>query len=303
VLDGIESVYPHGEFIAQEGRGQTRKDSETGALAALSLYFITEVNTTAQSSESFSRRNGQSQDSVKLSVDTFVKSNASLFAVRYSAHFYDSEAKEYRVIGFIDRAEAWRIFEPRIKKEIDAFTALWDAAETETEAFSIVSAYRKLREYISRPDFVNTFLFGESLHPENMKTISGRTAENAAVVSAKTNEAVALLNIYIGIDHDFESLISAKLTKLFRAQHFNVSANKNTANTFCDVKVEEGFQHREGTGDFYYPKITVTIRSKGGKTLYSYAASAARQAASTPDVAKRRAYTALVNELEKNFLE
>ena len=196
-----------------------------------------------------------------------------------------------------------RIFEPRIQKEIDGFNALWDAAETETEAFSIVFAYQKLQDYTARPDFINTFLFGESLHPENMKSASGKTAENAALITAKINESIALLNIYIDVDRDFESLIGAELAKLFSAHHFNVSAGKNTANTFCEVKIEEGFQRREGTGDFYYPKITVTIRTKGGKTLYSYAASAARQAAAAPDVAKRRAYTALVNELEKNFLE
>ena len=101
ITGGIDAVYPRSQFIAQEGRGKTRKDGETNALAALSYYFITEVETSAQSSQSLSTGTGTGvRSSANVNTATFVKSNTSLFAVRYSAPYYDARTKEYSVIAY-----------------------------------------------------------------------------------------------------------------------------------------------------------------------------------------------------------
>jgi hypothetical protein len=135
-----------------------------------------------------------------------------------------------------------------------------------------------------------------------MTEIADRARENAATVQAKINETRAMINIFVDIDKDFESLISSCVVRLLGTEGFKVTSTKKTANVICAVTVDEGFQHRENTGDFYNPKITIVGRGTGGDSLFSYSKSAARQAATTPDVAKRRAYTVLVNELDKNFL-
>jgi tetratricopeptide (TPR) repeat protein len=43
--------------------------------------------------------------------------------------------KRWQTAAYLDRGEAWAVYEPRFKKQADAFRALYHAAETETDPF------------------------------------------------------------------------------------------------------------------------------------------------------------------------
>jgi hypothetical protein len=53
-------------------------------------------------------------------------------------------------------------------------------------------------------------------------------------------------------------------------------------------------------GIFYFPSLQAVFTGSSG-TLFTYNASAERASAVTPDVAKRRAYTALAEQVQKTF--
>ena len=42
-MDGVESVYPNAQYIAQRGMGKTQAEAEVTALAAISRYFSTQI--------------------------------------------------------------------------------------------------------------------------------------------------------------------------------------------------------------------------------------------------------------------
>jgi hypothetical protein len=294
---GVDAVYPREAYIAVTGFGKTAKLAEQDAGAALSLYCIAEVTTVSHSRQTLTSDTGLQ---VRLDSETFVHSAMRLFALRHTAPWYDRIEKTYTVAAYINRAEAWAIFEPRVRREVEEFRALWRAAESETAALKSYFNYKRAREHTRRGDFANTMNFGEVLYPEKMNALTGDIWQNIPRLSAKLNEARSMAQIFIDCPADFESVITTALAKLLSAEGLPITADKRKAAAVCTAAVDEGFQPAEA-GYFYYPKISVSITDSAGNALFSYSAAPGKQGAMNPDVAKRRAYSALAAALENDF--
>ncbi|MDR2480989.1 MAG: hypothetical protein LBD07_01670 [Spirochaetaceae bacterium] len=299
-LRGVDAQYPPQEYIAQEGRAKTKQAAGAGALGALSHYFETEITVTARSTQSLVS-GGTSLSTAQTA--SFVRTASKLFAVRYSAPYYDPYSKEYAVVAYINRGEAWNIFEPRARRAIERLRALYRTAESESAPLKAYFEYEAARRYARGAEFVSTLSFGETLHPENMKRLTGPARAEMDALGSKTEQARAMASIALECTKDFESKIAGTLTALLSAQGLTVTNNRKNASAVCEAAVDEGYQYREGTGHFYYPVLTVTVKNKNGGALFSYSVQAGKQAAMQADVAKRRAYGALAAALERNFIE
>jgi hypothetical protein len=99
---------------------------------------------------------------------------------------------------------------------------------------------------------------------------------------------------------DFESRIFNSFSENFAALGFPLARTGNTAAAICTVTVTEGEQKRE-TGIYYYPSVQAILSGESG-ALWTFNAQAERSAAVTPDVAKRRAYTALAERVNATFV-
>lgn len=300
VAQGAQAAYPQKEYIAAEGRGKNKKAAESDALAALSQYFEARIESTINARETIISENKKVKSTTVLEEINFVQSGAKLFAVRYAPPYYDKKEKEYITVAFIKREEAWRIFEPRVKNEADAFRELWRSAESETEPIKSFFAYKAADNFSRRAEFVQTMNFGRIINPDKMNSLVRDTDDAKARLPAKLSTARSMTNIFIDINNDYESNITGALTKLLSEEGLNITTNKKTARAVCKVTVDEGLSHNE-FGDFYYPKITVALTGKNDTTLFSYSAAAGKQAAMDAKVAKRRAYGALAAALENNF--
>jgi hypothetical protein len=300
-LYGVDAAWPREAYIAATGCGGTTKQAEQDAYAALSFYFIAVVSSRSYSHETWTSDAAHYAKYKSSDSETFVHSTINLFALRRSSLWYDPYEKTYYTVAYIDRAEAWAIFEPRVRKEADEFRALWRIAESESAALKSYFDYKRTLEYTRRTEFANTMNFGDVLYPQKMNALISDMRENTAQLSSKLNEARSMAKIFINCPLDFESSITAALAKLFSGEGLPVTTDKSNAAAICTVTVEEGFWRSEGVGDFYYPKIGVIITDISGNALFSYSASAGKQAAMNAEVAKRRAYSALAAALENNF--
>ena len=94
-------------------------------------------------------------------------------------------------------------------------------------------------------------------------------------------------------------MIYQAMVKALGASGFGVERNRAAAAAVCAVLVEEGMQKQEN-GVLYYPALTATVSGSAGP-LFSFKITGERQGALNPDLAKRRAYTALASVLETSF--
>ena len=99
-----------------------------------------------------------------------------------------------------------------------------------------------------------------------------------------------------------DGLVATALTQVLSAEGFPVTQNRASASAVCTASVDDGLQNLHAV-TFYTPAVRVTISGKSsGVPLFSCTIrTPERSGAVNPDVAKRRGYTALAEEILKSF--
>jgi hypothetical protein len=294
----LNAVYPEDKYIAQIGQGASLEAARAAAVAEISRYFSQEVETSIASYESLMERGG-ALTTRSLDSETFIRSQTELFAVRYGESWLNQRENQWETAAYIDRDEAWAVFEPRFRREAEAFEALYEAAENEVEPFKKVLRFYAADNYRYSREFENTSFFGQILSPDRMNTGFAETRTHIAAIPQKLDNAKRKAIVYINCPSDFENILNNAFASKFTALGFPVTKTKAEAAAVCVVTVDEGRQERE-LGIFYSPSLQAVISGNSG-TLFAYSAKAARASAVTPDVAKRRAYATLAEEINKGF--
>lgn len=296
----IRAVFPDENYIAQQGRGKTRAAAEANAATEIARFLTREINATAGYRMASSEAGGVSSETVDTINEAYVKTQIDLFGIRYAdGAYYDKAQREWRAAAYIERGEAWRIYEPRFRQQADAFQSLFDAAENETDAFKKALRYGAALRYAGSPDFENANLFGQLLYPAKMNEGFARARSEIAVIPQRIDEAKRNAPVFIDCPGDFESLVGGALAWAFQAEGFPVTQSRSAAAAVCAVTIDPGEQRR-ALGTFYYPSLRATISGNSG-VLWTFNAKAEKSAAVTPDVAKRRAWTALAEEVITAF--
>jgi hypothetical protein len=310
VID-LDAAYPGTHYIAQKGYGKDRQAAESSALTAISGYFLSEVRNVFTSVESYTEVNGagnslvtdnslgEASGSTTVLNETFVRIQASLFAVRYTDPWQDPVTGNLETAAYIDREEAWTIYEPRLRAKTAPFMAVFEAAEKEGDPLRQYYRYSSARE-AGLGDIVAAIDFAQILNPQraaDFKEVRVALGE----VSFKAEAAKERTSIFIVCSSDTDNLLYTALVSAFSSGGFKVERNEGLASERCEAQINDNKQVLDA-GTFFTPSVTVTLSGKTG-LLFTYTASAARQGTNNPDIAKRRAYTALASEIRKSFYE
>jgi hypothetical protein len=299
-LSAIRTVYPDSDFIAQRGRGATRETAEVAAAAEVARFFTSQISVNRGYSEVITQQNGEETERSEASAQAFVESQIDLFGIRYAQDaFYYRTEKQWQTVAYIDRNEAWTVYEPRFKRQADAFAALYAAAENEKDQFRKALRFGAARAYARGGDFVEAEAFGQILHPQKMNVSFGGIRAEIAAIPQKTDDAKRNASVFIDCPGDFESLVTNAFSRVLSEEGFPIAKERNGAAVVCAVIIDEGMQQRD-LGIFYYPSLQAVFTGTSG-ALFTFNASTDRTSAVTPDVAKRRAYTALAGKVVESF--
>jgi hypothetical protein len=291
-----ETVYPPEDYIARPGRGSNRQQAELSGIQAISRWFASEVKSSVSAQRQYSEQDGEVSQSTRIDEQVFVQSQTQLFAVRYTEAWYNDRAAEWEVLAYIDRAEAWAIYEPALRQKADAFRSLYRAAETDAQPIQQFYLYQAARG--AAPELERLLDFARVLRPAGAAAFSD-VEEAFAALAQKTAAARTGTRIYIDCPVDSEGAVYSALARAFGGLGFTVEQNKEAASAVCGVTVNENTQKLEA-GTFYTPEITLNLTGKTGP-LFTWSAAAQRAGAFNPDIARRRAYAALVREIEKSL--
>ena len=305
-LQAIRFVYPDSRFIAQRGRGATREAAEVDAAAQIARFIESQIETRSGAGFSFTQQNGEEAVKSSTTEEAYVQSQIALFGIRYAQDaFYNKAEKKWETVAYIDRDEAWTVYEPRFRQQADAFHALYQAAEDESGWFRKVLRFGAAAVYARGGDFITAEAFVQILHPQKMNVSFGGIRAEIAAIPQKTDDAKRNAGVFIDCPGDFESLVTSAFSRALGAEGFPVARNRNGAEVVCAVTIDEGRQQRD-VGIFYYPSLRAVFTDAGvsgaaAGALFTFNAAASRASAVTPDVAKRRAYTALAEKVVETF--
>jgi hypothetical protein len=233
-------------------------------------------------------------------VETFVNSQTNLFGVRYAEDAWFNKAEQrWETVAYIDREEAWGIYEPQLRRKTAPFMAVFEAAEGDPDPLRQYYRYTAARDF-DLADIAAALDFAQILNPQRA---AGFNAVRTALgeVSFKADAAKERVSISITCDSDIDKLLYTALAGAFSANGFKVEQTEAAASNHCGARISDNKQELEA-GTFYSPSIEITLRGNAG-LLFTYTASVGRQGAINPDIAKRRGYTALGAEIRKSFYE
>jgi hypothetical protein len=294
----VSAVYPQEQFIAQKGTGANQDVAQVNALAAISRYFEIEIESRVSSEQVITQQNDVEENYLRAEQSGVIKSVTNLFAVRQSENWFNKTQNQWETVAYIDRNEAWSIYEPQVRQKADTFRSLHQAAATNGEpmkqAFLYSSAQRLSGELLTLLEFA------EILHPAQAAWFDD-VRDALAEIPVKIEQVKSRSSIYIDCPVDFDATVSTALANSFGKQRFPIETVKGKAAYLCAASIGENIRVSDA-GTFYYPTINVNITGKVG-VLFSYSTTLNRIGASDPNVAKRRAYTAIANELQKSLYD
>jgi hypothetical protein len=294
------AVYPDREYIAARGEGTTKVGAEAGAVAEISFYFVRQVTAERSSRSSWTTRNNEETTASQTEENVLVESQTRLVTVRLAEDPWFNPAKKvWETVAYINRDEGWTVYEPNAKKQAAALMALVQAAETESEPFNAVLRWGITAAYADSAEFNGVRDFSQILHPEKAAALFAPADAALGELFEKQLAAVEKSRVYVECPVDYNGMIYQAMVKALGGWGFGVERSREAAAAVCEVQVEEGIQ-KQDSGTFYYPALTATI-SGGRGAIFSFKITGGREGGLNPDVAKRRAYTALAAALEKDF--
>jgi hypothetical protein len=221
-------------------------------------------------------------------------------AVRYAEDpWFNAATKKWETVAYINRDEGWTVYEPQAQRVRDALLALAEAAETEAEPFVRALRYNAAQAYAGGAEFNAVRSFAQVLHPTKARAFFAPADAAIAALPEKSDTARQNAPVFIDCPLDLDGIVYTAASAAFGAEGFPVSRDRRTASSVCLILVDEGMQKLEA-GTFYYPSLTGTVNGTSG-ALLTFTVKSPRQGAVNPELAKRRAYTALAAAFNESF--
>jgi hypothetical protein len=291
----VNKVYPNDRFIAQRGYGFDRQSAQIDSLKAISRYFSTHIETKMQEVIMIT----DERSSGMLKNETFTNSKTNLFAVNYTEPWYNRSTDKWETMAYIDRIEAWTIYEPELRRKADTFNAMYKEAERQDEPFKKILFYLNADDLLIKEELLENIAFANILYPPGAAFFDD-VRICLSEIPSRIESLKSSLVLYIDCETDFDNNIYTAISTIFASQGFPVTKEKMQATYFCKVSINENKQIMTA-GVFYYPTINIYI-SNGNEVIFSYSRALNRSGASNEDISRRRTYTAISNEIQNSFL-
>jgi hypothetical protein len=295
-----QNVYPQAAYIAQRGEGKTRQDAEINAAGAVARYFESQITTEQSSRRTWTEHNGVRESESRTGDSTLIQSQIRLTALRYAEDPWRNPATgQWETVAYIDRKEAWSLYEPRAKQAAGALLALNTAAQNEAGPFTRALRYGAAAAYADSAEYGVVRGFAQALYPQKAQVYFVKADSAAAALPEKLYAARQNAPVFVDCPADLDGVIHNAAVDALGAEGFPAEQNRAAARTFLRIRVDEGMEQRQGL-TAYTPALRGAVEAASG-AVFSFSASAPRQTAVTPEVAKRRAYTALAAALGQSF--
>jgi len=259
----VNAAYPQDRYIAQKGYGADMSKAQAAALSALAAYFDSEVSSSTKLVDS-ARQQGNVTTASSTSFDqtTYVTSQVSLFGVRYAEAYRGPNDSEYQTVAYIDRDEAWRLYEPKLRSQTGPFMAVYEQAERSGDPVTQYYRYAAAADLVL-PEFTTSLDFAQILHPQRAATfapvrtaIAGAAAKSAA---AKSNAAF----YFVPCSGDTDGAVTQALSRAFSERGYKVVRDEALSSNWCEAAVTEDKQETQA-GTFYTLSLSFTLYGSGG---------------------------------------
>lgn len=296
----LEEDFPRDSYIAAVGYGATAEGAAAAADAELGRYFSQSVETSVQAEQVAVSVSGKTADGRSVRRQTVITSSVKLFAVRHTEPWRGQKAAQYAVCAYIDRAEAWQAFEPKLKEAAQRFSALHGEARRQEDAFRSLLSYGAASLCAERDGLSDLILFAHVLFPSGARKYHA-AQDMLASIPADMKRMADGCSVAVKCADDCGGVVASAVAASFARLGIAVSGGTGWATHVCTVDVAENRQDLPA-GTFYTPSVRITVLYKGAAIL-TYSQTGVKIGARNADIARQRAYGALSQEITRSFLQ
>ena len=294
----IEQTFPKKDYIARIGYA---KDSQTSAVMAeseLGSYFSHAVHSVTIASESMSNST-EKKTSVSKNLERIitVESMNRLFDVHKTIPWFDRTRKQYICCAYINRSDAWNVYERIVRDSRDKFRQFYDIAIAEKEPLRKIHALDSCDEHAA--DFLYKLENARLIQPgkEDVFLSDRKLAEGLELdKKAAMNSCV----MYVDSKNDGGQL-SRYVTSVISGEGFSVSEKKVDAAYIVFINLDYGITSH-GETITAEPGLTITVMTDK-REVWKYSMNLAKQSgfSEAEALVKRKIIQSAVNEVNKNF--
>ena len=290
-----QKLFSSSDYISVRGYGQDAVSAEHNALAGLSRYFSSRISVNTAEKTLVTDHGSKS----RLEDMTRILSDTTLFAVQYTKARFNNEQRNYEVIGYINREEAWQVYAPKVRQAAEAFSGLYAMGKQQNSDFRQALFLLQARELALSSDLHSMLQFAYALYPESI-TIFADVQENLDSLPVLLKKAQTQHTVAVCCIDDDKLQIAATVREILTDLGFSVTADQQAARYVCTLDLTEN-KTELPAGIFFTPSITITIFENQQIPLFSYSKTWNRIGASSESAAKQRMFHAVITELRKSL--
>lgn len=287
-----EDFLNNSSYIAQTGYGVTKESAEDAALAAISKFFQMNIEVKAEERTTVTNVGANST----MTEEVFVNSQTELFAVHYTKPKFDKKQKQYEVTAYIDREEAWRIYEPKIEDSVQCFEQFYSNAISQSDNLSKIIGLSRASKEAKQSELIKKLDFAMILNPDRAEKYDG-TRNKIADIEVTIRKLAKNCSVSVKISSDYEERVSKSVKEIF--SKIGIKTLNENAEYLCSVEISENTQSLPA-GSFFTPSFTIQIE-KFGEVIYSASKQLKKIGAKNESVAKQRAFSVVAGEIQKSL--
>lgn len=287
------AVYPETQYLSQLGISNDKEKSKTEAIAAISRYLKTSV----ESNLSTTFTSNDKKENISVVDETKISSDIELFGVQFTEPYYFKKQKKWYCIAFINRAQAWAQYQPVIEQEKTKFYSFFNKTTENPNLLEKVNDYKNA--YIAGRELLKTLSFGRILNPvaeQNYKN----DRENIALIPQLLSSVIRESSLYLDISQDYENIIKNAVSSQLAEYGFPIVNQKSLALYTVKVTVDTDAAYSDEIYSIY-PKLSVNIIWQDTKSMFEYSCSKEKVAAYNESRVLKNGFSQLAEDINQNL--
>lgn len=296
----IEEVFPNSKFIARTGFGASAEEAAAFAQADISSYFSQTVVSHTEATSKMTQSGKTSEESRSIERQVVIDSAMQLFAIHKTTPYYDKKTKKYAVCVYLDREEAFSIYEGTLIRLQKKFLSTYNTAEKETDAFKKIIRYSQCvspaEKYSDSLDFARIlYIRGAEKYSDDYDRIS--SIENK-IISAKKS-----VQLNVKVINDSSNKIRNCVKDILSNDGYFISDNESKIMHIVSVNINLN-KHVSGESILSEPSVSINI-TNAQENIFAYSKNIQKISGFTEaeSFLERKAYQSIEQEIQKSFLK
>ena len=296
-----ESVFPKKTYISGLGEGLSKETAKNNAIAEISRYLQTSVDSSIQTNFRSESNNGITKTNQEIIRNVTVSSKSTLSGLSYTNAYFNKNEKRWYCTAYISREDAWKSYKPEIEQAKMEFYAIYEKIP-KTNPLKALSWYQKVQK--ASDALLEKLIFASVIDSDKERVLYISDRQKIAELSGEITSLKEEISVFIDLRNDDSNLIQTELKSIFSDLGFQIKDSKILARYIAKSEIILNEQKTLDDGDTIFsenPAFSLLIFDSND-SFYQYSAHSEKKILSfSQNDAHKKAVRAIYEVIKKEL--